>query len=56
MVLFIRSTRNAEPVYSSYDGMSEEMVRSLMADLGHTDIELLSEEDFNNSKPAHPAP
>lgn len=51
MKLFVRSLRNGETVYSSYDGMTEEVVRGLMADLGHTSLELLTEIAFTNSKP-----
>lgn len=51
MKLFIRSIKNGQTLYTSCDGMTEEVVRNLMTDLGHSGIELLEESEFNASLP-----
>lgn len=46
MKLYFESTRNGLTVYTSFDGMDEETVNGLMAEMGHTDIVTMTEEDF----------
>lgn len=51
MKLYIRAVRYAGQSYSTYDGMTLEAVTQLMTDLGYTDIEQLTEQDFLANMP-----
>lgn len=47
MKLYIRSIRDGETGYSITEGMTEETVRQLMEEIGHSDIEFIFESDYN---------
>lgn len=47
MILYAKSTRNAVPCYTTYEGLPESVVISLLTNLGSTDIEFLDEATFN---------
>lgn len=49
MKFFMQSTKNARTIYTSYTGMTRETVDTLMAELGHTDIIEMTEEDYNQA-------
>lgn len=51
MKIYMRSNRNGGISYTSYDGMTVETVTGLMTDLGHTDIEEITEQDFLENMP-----
>ncbi len=46
MKLFVKDQRNGGLVYSSHDGMDEETVTRLLTELGATEIEFITEEDY----------
>lgn len=46
MTIYIRSTRNGVQGDSLFSGMSEETIIALLAELGHTDITVITEEDY----------
>ena len=42
----MQSTRNGSPHYTSYEGMSVEVITGLLTELGCTDIAEITEETF----------
>lgn len=44
--LYVRSTRNGSMSYSIHDGMSEQVVTQLLSELGATDIQFITEADY----------
>lgn len=48
-MLYLQSTRNGQTCYTSYQGTPLEVAASLMTDLGHTDIEQITKEDFDSA-------
>lgn len=48
--LYYRSTRDGITIYSMTQGMDDPTVRNLMADLGHTDITAITEDEYNANK------
>ena len=46
MIIYSISTRNGSPSYATHEGMSEDTVRQLLADLGCTDITFVTEEEY----------
>lgn len=45
-MIYIQSTRNGLTVYSAYTGMEESTIRALMEEIGHTNIQVMTEEDY----------
>lgn len=46
-MIYVKSTRNGGPSVTQYDGMDEATIETLMEDIGHTDIEFITEEEYN---------
>ena len=46
MKLYFHSTRNSQDCYTSYEGMAEEVARSLMEAIGHSSIESITEQTY----------
>ena len=51
MIIYIKSTRDARDFYTSYTGLSEEVARALLTDLGCTNISMITEQEFLESLP-----
>lgn len=45
-MLYYQSTRDGSTVYTSHNGMDATLVLSLLEELGHTNVQSLSEEDY----------
>lgn len=52
MKLYIRSNRSGQIIYTSCDGMAESLIRTLMEEIGHTDIEVITEQEYTDNLPA----
>lgn len=48
MKLFMKSIRDGVTQYSSHEGMTEDTVLDLLTNLGCTDIQSVSQEEFNS--------
>lgn len=46
MKLFFKSYRNNQAQYTAYEGVKEENAKSLMAEIGHSNIETITEKEF----------
>jgi len=46
MKIWVKSTRNGSDCYSSYDGMDQDTVAALLAELGDTSIQYITEEEW----------
>lgn len=46
MNLYMKCTRNGNPSFSMHQGMTEAAVRILLADLGGTNIDVATAEEF----------
>lgn len=49
MRIFVRCTRNSSPWYVSYQGQSQETITTLLTDLGASDIEFISESEYQSA-------
>lgn len=47
MKLYMKSVRDGQTQYTEHDGMNEVTARRLMAEIGHTEIQVLDEEVYN---------
>lgn len=49
-MLFVKCTRNGGDSYSSYEGLNQDTITTLLLNLGCTNISFLSQEDWNSQQ------
>lgn len=47
MTIYTKGVKNGEETFSKYEGHTEEEAKALLADLGATGVQVISEEEFN---------
>jgi len=50
VVLYIKSVKNGELIHTSHEGMEQSIIAALLEDMGHTNIEVVSKEEFDGVK------
>lgn len=51
MKIFLQSMRNSEVQYSTFEGMDESTIQTLMTELGHTSITVITEQTYLDNRP-----